>query len=601
MEFQQPITMETAFFSATATSDSIVALFSFEAVRMIFESDKLPYISILKKFLYFNPEISRFADIFFDWKTFSAGQTLAKDGDSVGKIGIVIHGRLRSISKIFGRKTIQSISVKYYTVGDSFWEIECLTNENLQGDFQAVRDTEISFITLEAISFISALCPHVPFLVSKIFASKALAHKKSLMEINAIIEKPFLPTTNIKTLSLLPTNKDIPIGEFASLLVKEMETFESCRMISSEKVIETLGANAFNNLGQLKLHRWLQEIEENYRIVIFIGDYHMSKWNPWIIRQSDCILVVANALCSKSCIVTDIDRALGKKSTARKKLVMLHSYKFGLSESGLASKWLESRAWIFNQHHIYFPSLPVPTESLYNDDSLAFEFGGNSSRPSGNLLNFIRRKIVGSMKSNPTDSFLKSTTIDDIRRLCRILLGRSIGLVLGGGGAKGFAHIGIIRALEEHGIKPDIFGGTSMGAYFAAFYARDPSFLSLYGPGKYFSSRMCSTWRRLMDLTFPYTAIFTCHSFNKGIWAVFKDTKIEDLCLNFFCVSTNITRYRLEVHQKGYLWRFVRASMTLAGYLPPLNENGDMLVDGGYLNNLPADIMQQLGASFIIA
>ena len=205
------------------------------------------------------------------------------------------------------------------------------------------------------------------------------------------------------------------------------------------------------------------------------------------------------------------------------------------------------------------------------------------------------------MCNSPTDSFLKSTTIDDIRRLCRILLGKSIGLVLGGGGAKGFAHIGIIRALEEHGIRPDIVGGTSMGAYFAACYARDPSFLSLYGPGKYFSSRMCSTWRRLMDLTFPYTAIFTGHSFNKGIWAVFKDTKIEDLWLNFFCVSTNITRYRLEVHQKGYLWRFVRASMTLAGYLPPMNENGDMLVDGGYLNNLPADIMQQFGASFIIA
>ena len=64
-----------------------------------------------------------------------------------------------------------------------------------------------------------------------------------------------------------------------------MQSFDSCKMISSEKVFETLGINSFNNLGQLILQRWLQEIEERFRIVIFIGDSEMTIWNLWIIKQ----------------------------------------------------------------------------------------------------------------------------------------------------------------------------------------------------------------------------------------------------------------------------------------------------------------------------
>jgi lysophospholipid hydrolase len=76
-----------------------------------------------------------------------------------------------------------------------------------------------------------------------------------------------------------------------------------------------------------------------------------------------------------------------------------------------------------------------------------------------------------------------------------------------------------------------------------------------------------------------------------------KNTKINDFCR----VTTNITWSRMEIHQRGYMWRYVRASMSLSGYLPPLCDSGNMLLDGGYINNLPADIMKSLGASTIIA
>jgi lysophospholipid hydrolase len=125
--------------------------------------------------------------------------------------------------------------------------------------------------------------------------------------------------------------------------------------------------------------------------------------------------------------------------------------------------------------------------------------------------------------------------------------------------------------------------------------------VSLYARAKGFSMRMSSSWRWLLDMTYPVVSWFSGLGFNRNIWKVFGDSQIEDLWIDFFCVTTNISHYRMEVHRRGYLWRFVRASMSLSGFLPPLCDQGSMLVDGGYLNNLPVDVMQSQGADIIIA
>jgi lysophospholipid hydrolase len=91
----------------------------------------------------------------------------------------------------------------------------------------------------------------------------------------------------------------------------------------------------------------------------------------------------------------------------------------------------------------------------------------------------------------------------DFHRLARRLCGKSIGLVLGGGGARGCAHVGIIRAMEEAGIPIDIVGGTSIGAFVGALYAWDASILPMYGRIKRFAGRMGSIWRFALDLTYP--------------------------------------------------------------------------------------------------
>ena len=171
----------------------------------------------------------------------------------------------------------------------------------------------------------------------------------------------------------------------------------------------------------------------------------------------------------------------------------------------------------------------------------------------------------------------------------------------GGGGARGISQVGVIKALEEAGIPIDIIGGTSIGSFIGALYARDADVVPMYGRAKKFSGRMGSMWRFALDLTYPTVSYTTGHEFNRGIFKTFGDSQIEDFWLEFYCNTTNISRSRIEYHSSGYVWRYVRASMSLAGLMPPICDEGSMLLDGGYIDNLTVAHMKSLGADVIFA
>ena len=103
---------------------------------------------------------------------------------------------------------------------------------------------------------------------------------------------------------------------------------------------------------------------------------------------------------------------------------------------------------------------------------------------------------------------------------------------------------------------------------------------------------MSSIRAKLFDLTLPMTSLFSGRQFNRGIRKLLGKLRIQDLPLNFYCVSVDLQKQEQVIHTKGLLWKYVRASMGLTGYLPPVAENGSLLVDGGYLNAVPADIMK---------
>ena len=192
---------------------------------------------------------------------------------------------------------------------------------------------------------------------------------------------------------------------------------------------------------------------------------------------------------------------------------------------------------------------------------------------------------------------------DDMSRLARYVSGQSVGVILTGGGGGGLAHLGALRALEENGIPIDCIGGTSQGTLTAGMYARSLSTSHIVPVLRNNMHLLNSPHHLLTDLTLPLLSLFS----GKGLDAVIKssvgaDTTIEDLWLNFFCCSTNLNQKCLTAHTSGRLWQCVRASMTVLGLLPPVrDENGELLVDGGYLNSVPVDVMRkEMGVETVI-
>jgi NTE family protein len=185
----------------------------------------------------------------------------------------------------------------------------------------------------------------------------------------------------------------------------------------------------------------------------------------------------------------------------------------------------------------------------------------------------------------------------DIERVARLLTGRSIGLVLSGGGARGFAHIGVVRALREAGIRVDCVGGTSIGAIIAAGVAADWSDEEIFDNYR----RAFVLGRPLSDYTFPFISLVAGRRVAKLLREAFGPRDITDLALPYFCVTSNLTAGRAEAHRAGPIWFWLRASCAIPGILPPVFHRGQVYVDGAVINNLPVDVMRAQGVGEIVA
>lgn len=317
-----------------------------------------------------------------------------------------------------------------------------------------------------------------------------------------------------------------------------------------------------------------------------------SPWTQTCIAQADSILLLGLAEASPE--IGEYERfMLGMKSTAWKSLVLLHADRY--SKPGLTRSWLRNRMWINGGHfHIQMAFTGDEVRVMPTSKKLGQTLKEHLQILQTEIQKYTSKKV---QRYYAPDTPMKS----DFHRLARRLCGKSIGLVLGGGGARGISHIGIIRAIEEAGMPIDIIGGTSIGAFVGALYARHADVVPMLGLAKKFAGRMASLWRFALDLTYPSASYTTGHEFNRGIFKTFGKTQIEDFWLEFYCNTTNISKSRTEFHTSGYAWRYVRASMSLAGLLPPLCDEGSMLLDGGYVDNLTVSHMRGLGVSSIFA
>lgn len=183
---------------------------------------------------------------------------------------------------------------------------------------------------------------------------------------------------------------------------------------------------------------------------------------------------------------------------------------------------------------------------------------------------------------------LREGSTADLNRLARLVSGNATGLVLGGGGARGFAHLGVWRALNELGIDVDTVGGASIGAPLGAGMALQIASDELV-------PLTTELFHDLLDYTVPVVALIKGERIERNLARMFADIELRDLWLPFFCVSTNLTRSQVEVHDRLDAATAIRASVAIPGVLPPVPFKGDLLVDGGVLNNLPCDVMRAAG------
>ena len=591
-----------SFIDVTAKTDVYVGFLPRAAIERIVERHPIVLLTMAKRLTTLLPRLLLHIDFALEWLQVNSGQVLYHQKEESDAIYIVLNGRLRAIQESSdGKMTV----IGEYGQGDSVGELEVLTESTRPGTLVAIRDTELAKFPKTLFNSLAQEHPGITIKVSKIIASRmralienplneVAAHESKL----AVARNQATSNFNLRTVAIVPTTAGVPVVEFSNKLhnaLNQIGTPNGVTTLNQASILNHLGRHAFSRMGKLKLSQYLADLEERYGLVLYVADTSVkSPWTETCISQADCIFLVGLAEGSPG--IGEYERfLLTTKTTARKELVMLHAERY--CPPGLTRSWLRNRPWINGGHHhvqMSFRTAPEPVHPLPK------RFGNALKQRVQVLQAEIHKYTSRRVRQTPLYS-AETPFKGDFHRLARRLCGKSVGLVLGGGGARGLAHVGVIRALEEAGLPIDIIGGTSIGAFIGAVYSQDADVVPMYGRVKKFAGRMGSVWRFALDVTYPSASYTTGHEFNRGIFKTFGDSQIEDFWLDFYCNSTNISKSRSEIHTSGYVWRYIRASMSLAGLLPPMCDEGNMLLDGGYVDNLTVSHMKSLGADVIFA
>ena len=591
-----------SFVDVRAKTDVYVGFLPRASLELMVDKCPIILLTMAKRLTSLLPRLILHIDFALEWVQINAGQVIHHQGDESDAIYIVLNGRLRAV---FERDDGEMNVVGEYGQGESVGELEVMTEAPRPATLHAIRDTELAKFPKSLFNSLALEHPGITIKISKIIAQRM----RALIEDpvfeqgrdkthNASTSKASTSTLNLRTACVLPVTAGVPVVEFGARLLTALSQIGVANGVTSlnqAAILNHLGRHAFSRMGKLKLSQYLADLEERYGMLLYVADTSVnSPWTQTCIAQADCILLVG--LAEDSPNVGEYERfLLGMKTTARKELVLLHLERY--SPPGMTRRWLNNRPWINGSHHhiqMAFRANSTPAQP----DLKRF---GTALKQRVQVLQAEIQKYT-SRRIRQTPLYSAETPFKgDFHRLARRLCGKSVGLVLGGGGARGWSQVGVIRALEEAGIPIDIIGGTSIGSFIGALYARDADVVPMYGRAKKFAGRMGSIWRFALDLTYPSASYTTGHEFNRGIFKTFGNSQIEDFWLDFYCNTTNLSKSCAEYHNSGYVWRYVRASMSLAGLLPPLCDEGSMLLDGGYVDNLTVTHMKSLGADVIFA
>jgi NTE family protein/lysophospholipid hydrolase len=460
------------------------------------------------------------------YDTVDANTMLYEEGLNPTELCIVVNGRFRITKK---DDTGKEIILHTVGRGETIGEIGVLGETRRNVDIWAVRDSTVAKLSRE--SFEELLCNY-PLQINRAF-SKSMINRLLKDNINkshtaetfaVVILSPSIIPRVISN-QLFEAFLQIDRANPTSILDSELVDQAFSRKGASQTNIEDQGDNDF-------LVNWLSEWEMAHKNLIYVTDTGLTNWTLRCLRGADHVVFIADG--SESPAISPFEQEVLEliKTTKKKQtLLLLHSPQTEMPTN--TASWLNLRT-VDIHHHVR----------------------------QGNQLDF--------------------------QRAARFLTGKALGLVLGGGGARGFAHIGILKALNELDIPVDFIGGNSMGALIAAQNAMQWEHDDMTKR----TIELCLAGDRF---TLPIVSLFSGQKFIDGLHSMFGDKKIEDLWQHFYSVSCNMSRAEVEEHTRGSLLTAVLNSNTPPGLLPPrVDADGDLLVDGAILNNVPADVMRNL-------
>ena len=462
------------------------------------------------------------------WVFLEDNSNLFNYGDQSDSFYLLVTGLL----KAYIPKKGELMEVGEIYEGEVIGEMGILTNEARSASIFATRDSVVFKIDLEKANEIIMQYPHVLLQV----ATKIADRLRNVQHSNE------RHRTDIYSIVQLSTGKNhnneiISIG---NSLINSMNKFDSSIIVTSNDVNEMLSIESINvELERDKFYPALDNLVENFtkknRNLLLICNEEYTPWTMWCLAISD-----------KNIFVVE-------------------------ESAGIANIEL------LNKMNLNEEDIPV---HLHDEKQLIIYHKSKNSFPSktSNIIEMLPRI------SN--HYHMKINNANDSDRVSRLIAKKGIGLCLSGGGAKGNAHIGVYKALIEHDIPIDAVCGTSAGGIVASLIAfgYDPETII---------SRLKETYKRksFKEYTIPVTSIIATKKVIQDAIFLGNDMDIEDLWIPYFSTAVNISKSKLDIIDKGPIYKATRATAALPGILLPVIKDTSFLVDGGLINNMPGDIM----------
>jgi NTE family protein/lysophospholipid hydrolase len=458
------------------------------------------------------------------------GEVLFRQGDAGDDMYIVVTGRLRVVS--VAPEGSETLLAEL-GVGETVGEMAVISGEPRSATVYASRDTQLARLTKAGVARVVKRYPDAMLFM----LTSRLAVRLRVMSTGG--RRRAAPAT----IAIVPASPDVPLDEFCANLSTAFGRLGSTLHVTSARVDSRLGRQGAAQAhdrdgGGAGLLEWLAGQESAHRFVVYQADQGLSPWTERCVRQADRVVLAANAGGVETPGEIETELLAGRRAgRAPVTLVLIHPGGT-LAPVGTA-RWLKGRSL---ERHLH-----------------------------------VRRGAL-----------------PDYERAARFITGTAVGLALGGGFARGLAHIGVLRALAELKVPVDAIGGTSIGAIVGAQWAIG-----------WDSTRMVRETRAgfaeaFGDMTLPFLALQRGGKVSRFVRGVFQDVQIEDLWAPYFSVSANLNRAELKVHTSGSLADAVLASARVPGIFPPMVFEGELHVDGGLINNVPVDVMKSFSNDGIV-